>query len=182
MDTSAKDSKIALRNIKALLEEAAPGPEDLVEIFRAVVPHIPRFGPLSEEDMSRLRTISHTDPAFVQASINTVGASSNMESLIGRTSDDLRRETDEASRWTAVEDAVRALLHGIAAANMLRRHRIGLTALQTYNAARQLVRSKEHAHLLPHVAEMKRLNRFGKKRPVKAAVPAEAVPAVPPEE
>jgi hypothetical protein len=68
----------------------------------------------------------------------------------------------------------------VAAANLLRRHRIGLTALQTYQAARQLVRSDEHAHLLPLVAEMKRLNRFGKKRPVKAAAPQPAATPAPP--
>ena len=73
------------------------------------------------------------------------------------------QQTVDADRWTAVEDELRAMLNGVAAANLVRRHRIGLTALQTYNICRQLVRQKEHAALLPPVQGMKRLNKFGKK-------------------
>jgi hypothetical protein len=78
-----------------------------------------------------------------------------MASMIGRTAEELRQETEEEARWTAVEDELRTTLSGVAAANLVRRHRIGLRALQTYNTAQQLVRSKEHAYLLPFVAEMK---------------------------
>jgi len=59
---------------------------------------------------------------------------------------------------------VTALLKGIVAANLIRRHRIGLVTLQTYNICRQLVRKKDHSNLLPHVEMMKRLNKFGRKR------------------
>jgi hypothetical protein len=171
MTTLPNDPHKTISSIKALLEESAPGPADLVSVFRTARPHIPNFGPIPLEERLQLRTIAFTDPAFIQASINTVGASPNIESLIGRSATDLRRETDEAAQWTALEDEARATLEGIAAANLARRYRIGLAALQTYTTARQLVRSKEHAHLLPYVAEMKRLNRFGKKRAVKATAP-----------
>jgi hypothetical protein len=180
MATTANDPKKTMSSIRALLEETQPGPADMVEFFRATREHIPQFGPLQPIERLELRAASVTDPLFVQASINTVGASRNIESLVGRSTVDLRRETDDAAQWTAVEDELRATLEGVAAANLVRRHRIGLTALQTYNTARQLVRSKEHAHLLPHVAEMKRLNRFGKKRAVKAPVTPTAPATVPP--
>jgi hypothetical protein len=152
----------AMRN---LLAETPPGPEEIVELFRVIREHIPDYGPMSESDMVQLRGAAYLDSLFVQASINTVGASPNVEHMIGRSSEELRQETQEEARWTAVEDELRVTLKGVAAANLVRRHRIGLAALQTYNVARQLVRSKEHAHLIPHVAEMKRLNRFGKKHP-----------------
>ncbi|MEA2490534.1 MAG: hypothetical protein QOH21_2326 [Acidobacteriota bacterium] len=164
-------------SIKALLAEAPAGPGELVEVFRLTGQHVPEFGSLDLGAKLALGPASATDPLFIQASINTVGASKNMESLLGRTAEELRLETEEAARWTAVEDELRTTLSGVAAANLVRRHRIGLTALQTYNTARQLVRSKEHAHLIPFVAEMKRLNRFGKKRPVKAALPPKPVTA-----
>jgi hypothetical protein len=167
-------------SIKALLDEAPPGPEAVVEILRLTREHIPAFGPLAASDNLALRAASTANSEFVQATINTVGASKNVESTIGRTAEELRLETEDAARWTAVEDELQATLSGVAAANLVRRHRIGLTALQTYSAARLLVRSKEHAHLLPYVAEMKRLNRFGKKRPVKAAVHPAPVTAPPP--
>jgi hypothetical protein len=178
MATTARDQQIAFtQNIKALLDESPPGPEELVELFRTCRGFIKGFGPLTAAERLRLRTISRTDAAFVQAAINTTGSSPNVESMIGRSTADLRAEVDEAARWTAVEDEARVTLEGIAAANLVRRHRIGLTALQTYNATRQLVRSKEHANLLPNVAEMKRLNRFGRKRPVKAVAAPQPVVA-----
>jgi len=52
------------------------------------------------------------------------------------------------------------MLRGVAAANLSRRHRVGLITLQTYSISRQLVRKKAHADLLPHVDGMRRLNKF----------------------
>jgi hypothetical protein len=175
-DTTNESSIV--RRIRALLEESPPGPEDIVGVFRVVREHIPSFGPLAESDMVQLRGAAFVSPLFAQASINTVGASANVAQMIGRPAADLRRETEDAARWTAVEDEVKVTLKGVVAANLVRRHRIGLTALQTYHITRQLVRSKEHANLLPYVAEMKRLNRFGKKH---AGRTEAAIPAGPPE-
>jgi hypothetical protein len=131
----------------------AVGPETIVEQLRALRDHV------------RCR--------LVQASINAVTESAGVAGVLGRSAADLRQETVDADRWTAVEDELRAMLNGVAAANLVRRHRIGLTALQTYNICRQLVRQKEHAALLPHVQGMKRLNKFGKKR---AKTPIETEP------
>jgi hypothetical protein len=83
----------------------------------------------------------------------------------------LRQELDVAGRWTQAADELRAMLQGVEGANLDRRYRLGLTALQVYSISRQLVRKKENSSLLPHVAEMKRLNKFGRKRK-KAATPA----------
>lgn len=84
-------------------------------------------------------------------------------------------------RWNAVENELRTMLKGVAAANLARRHRLGLGALQTYSIARQLVRKKEHADLLPLVEEMRRLNPFGRKRVSQdVAKPTEPAPVLPP--
>ena len=58
--------------------------------------------------------------------------------------------------------------------------RVGLAVLQVYSIARQLVRKKEHADLLPHVENMRRTNPFGRRRaPQPEAKPA-ADPVTPP--
>src|SRR5262249_43311911 len=57
-------------------------------------------------------------------------------------------ESPEAARWIAVEDELRAMLHGVATANLNRHSRLGMTALQAYGISRHLVRQPEHAHLL----------------------------------
>ena len=64
----------------------------------------------------------------------------------------------------------------------LRRQRTGLAALQTYQICRQLARDERHAaRLAPHLDEMKKLNRFGRRRGPKAppddAVLARQAPA-----
>ena len=87
-----------------------------------------------------------------------------METALGTTSETLRQEKDTVARWTAAEDELRAMLKGVAAMNLIRRHRLGLKALQVYSISQQLVRESEHSYLLPHVSEMKRLNRFGRRR------------------
>lgn len=87
-----------------------------------------------------------------------------MQNAVGHTHVELREESDAAGRWTAVEDELRAMLKGVVAANLIRRHRVGLAALQAYSISRQLIRQKEHGDLLPHVQGMKRLSKFGRRR------------------
>ena len=159
---------------------AAPGdpavtPETLVAQLRAMRGMIPDYTQLPQKDRKSLQVIAAgTNPDFVQASINGVGASDNVQQAIGQTPEELRQDTSDAQSWTAVEDEARALLTGIVAANLVRRHRIGQTALTVYAIATRLSRQKQHADLLPHVATMKRLNRFGVKK--RAAKPAGPVP------
>jgi hypothetical protein len=138
-------------------------PETIIEQLRELRTHIPEYTQLATADAQSLRRAAQVDPEFVQASIHAVTESDGVGNILGRTPADLRQETFDAARWTSVEDELRAMLNGVAAANLVRRHRIGLTALQIYNICRQLVRQKEHSALLPHVQAMKRLNKFGKK-------------------
>lgn len=148
----------------------------IVQQLRDIRAHIPEYVQLSAADAQALRRAANVDPEFVQASINAVTESDRVAGVLGRSASDLRQETVDADRWRAVEDEIRAMLNGVAAANLVRRHRIGLTALQTYNICLQLVRQKEHAALLPHVQGMKRLNKFGKKV---AKTPGEGEPKPP---
>jgi hypothetical protein len=151
-------------------------PEAIVEQLRTLRSQIPEYVQLPTADAQSLRRAANVDANFVQASINAVTESARVAAVLGRSAADLRQETVDADRWTTVEDELRAMLNGVAAANLVRRHRIGLTALQTYNICRQLVRQKEHSALLPHVQGMKRLNKFGKKH---AKTPAEPNPPQP---
>jgi hypothetical protein len=139
-------------------------PEAMVEQLRALRQQVPSYSQLTAAETKSLRMAAGADPAFVHASINAIGASTGVEAAIGLTSEALRVEADEAVRWTAVEDELRATLKGVAAANLTRRHRLGTIALQAYGISRMLVRRPENADLLPHLAEMKRLNRFGRGR------------------
>ena len=156
---SSNSSKAAAADAPATLT-----PEEVVEQLRALRQQIPEYRQLPMADAQALRRAAHVNPAFAHAAINTIGASETIQGAVGRAPAELRQDEDEEARWTAVEDELRAMLKGVAAANLVRRHRLGLAALQTYNIGRQLVRHTDHAHLLPHIDGMKRMRKFGRRR------------------
>src|SRR3954447_26909706 len=150
---------------------AAATPDSIIEQLRAMRQQIPDYAQMPIPDAKAIRRVAHMNPDFIDAAINAVGASQVVQTAVGRTPVDLRAEDEQASRWTAVEDELRAMLKGVVTANLIRRHRVGLAALQTYSISRQLIRQKEHADLLPHVQGMKRLSKFGRKRKVTPPAP-----------
>ncbi len=56
---------------------------------------------------------------------------------------DVRRLSDEANRWLVAEGELRAMLNGVAGANLVRRQRIALIAGQAFNIGTQGTRSGE---------------------------------------
>jgi hypothetical protein len=159
----------------------APGvvpftPEEIVTQLRILRMHIPDFGPLSVRDAAGIRTAAHVHDDLVRAATNTAGASTFVAGPIGKDAGTLRVERENVSRWSAVEDELQTMYKGVAAANLTHRYRLGLSVLQVYAITRQLVRQKAHADLLPHFEEMRRVNKFKRKR---AAQPAEPPPVVP---
>lgn len=111
------------------------------------------------------RRLGHVHPDFVNAAINAVGVSDAVQTALGRSDEDLRQELDTIARLTACMDVARSVEKTIAAAITVLRQRLGLQTLQTYQISRQLVRDERHAvRLNAHVAEMRRLNRFGRRR------------------
>jgi hypothetical protein len=139
-------------------------PELLVEQLRALRQQIPEYTQLTLAEAQTLKGPATADPGFVNAAISTIGASAVVLSAVGITPEAMQQAATEVQQWTVVEDELRAMLKGVAAANLTRRHRIGRAALQAYGVTRMLVRNPDNADLLPHFAEMKRLNRFGRGR------------------
>ena len=164
----------------AVEEPPAVEPEALIEQLRSMRQHIPDYTQLRIPEARSIRTAAFVDPRFVQAAISAIGACHSLRAALDRTPTDLNREVAEAARWADLEEELKAMLQGVVAANLLRRHRVGMATLQTYSISRQLVRQEGHDDLLPHVAAMKQLNRFGRRRKSPGAgstVPAPA-PAV----
>jgi hypothetical protein len=140
-------------------------PEQAVQQLRALREQIPLPAALPSMPASRRRRLAHVNSQFVVAAINATGASPVVQSALGRSDEELRQEQDASDRWTAVIDEVRALLQSLIDANTLRRQRVGLAALQTYQICQQLARDDAHAtRLAAHIGEMKKLNKFGRPR------------------
>jgi hypothetical protein len=152
-------------------------PEQIVEQLRMLRQHIPDFGPLSPQDALSLRRAANVHTELVKTATNSVGASQYLEGAIGKDAEALRVENNDVTRWSAVEDELQTMHKGVVAANLARRYRLGITALQTYAIARQLVRRDEHVALLPHVEAMRRASKFGRRRRVQTPEPVAAPPA-----
>ncbi|MGZ5441215.1 MAG: hypothetical protein ACXW5U_08080 [Thermoanaerobaculia bacterium] len=149
-------------------------PEQVVEQLRVLRDQIPEFVQLpNDRQMRTIRRRASVSVEFAREAINAVGASGTVQHIVGNTPAELHQAGDEIARWTAVETELRAMLRGVSAANTVRRHRLGLAALQVYNVSRELVRQEDHANLLPHVETMRRIPKYSRRRKPSAAQPAD---------
>lgn len=164
-------SSVSQNAAEAATDKPMLTPEQLVEQLRVLRQQIPEFVQLSNaREIKRFRRLARVDAEFTQEGIGVVGASPVVQTAIGNTPEELHQAEDEIARWAVAESELRSLFHGVAAANLVRRQRIGLAMMQAYNVGRQLVRQEEHAYLLPHVQRMSQVRKFSRRRR-KAAEP-----------
>ena len=163
----------------AMSENGTPmlTPEEVIEQVRVMRDRIPEFNPLPKEQKTgRMMRLARIDPAVLHASIGAVGTSPVIQSVIGNTPEELVQAHAEMTRWSVAENELRALLEGVAAANLVRRHELGQAAQKTYHVGRQLAELREHANLVPHVEEIRRLRKLGRRRSRAAAEPEPPAP------
>jgi hypothetical protein len=151
----------------AEIPQPAPtlSPEAVVEQLRAIRAQIGVVTPLTVEQRKILQDRGgRTSNPVLQASINVLGAMDGISQVIGQPVGDVRQMHDEANRWTAVEDELRAMLSGVAGANLVRRQRVALIAAQAVGIGAQLTRDPANAQLLPHVHEVRRLKKAARRK------------------
>jgi|ERR1044071_2467083 hypothetical protein len=149
--------------------------EECFQILRALRERLPE--PPAIEPALTSGRLAHVDVNFVHATVNAAGASEGVQKALNRTPENMRGEIDERTRWNAAMGELRAIYKVIGSTNTVRSRRIGLTAMQTFKICQQLARDPANAALESHIEEMKRLNKFGRKRarraqPVPAPAPA----------
>jgi hypothetical protein len=144
-------------------------PEGIIQQLRAVSAQIPEVSPLNaqQRDVLRRRAQTSKNGEIVETSISMIGAADLVSQAVGQSADDVHAMCDESGRWAAVEDELRAMLNGIVGANLIRRQKIAVIAERAYGVGSQLARDPEHAVLVPHVEEIKRLRKLS--RPKKRA-------------
>jgi hypothetical protein len=152
--------------VPADIPQPAPAlaPDVVVGQLRVIRTQIGEVAPLTAKQRKTLRNVSRTSNPILQASINVIGALDNVSLAVGQPAADVRNLYDESNRWTAVEDELRAMLNGVAGANLIRRQRIALIAAQAYSIGTQLARDPANAVLVPHVEEIKRLKSFSRRK------------------
>jgi hypothetical protein len=140
-------------------------PEVVVDQLRAIRNQIADVTPLTAEQRKALRNISgRVNNEILQESINVIGAADLVEQSVGQPPADVRALNEASNRWTAVESELRTMLNAIAGANLIRRQRLALIAGRAFDVGSALAKDPDHAILVPHVAEIKRLKRLARGR------------------
>ena len=157
-------------------------PEAVAEQLRAMIPAIPGYVQLPKATARSRQSAARVDPQFIESAFAAIEASDPVRNGVGATSEELRTEADEASRWTAVRELLREMLKGVDTAILTRKHRVGSAALQAYGIAKAVSRRPDQSHLLVHIDSMKRWVRVGRKAKKDVATPApQPVPAPTPQ-
>jgi hypothetical protein len=151
-------------------------PEQVVAQLRALQAQIGEITPLTAEQRRILRQQSRMSEQVVQASLNVLGAADVITQAVGQPVDEVQSMIEEANRWSAVEGELRATLNGVAGTNLIRRQRIALVAVRAFLIGKQLARGPEHASLIPHLEEVKRLRSITRRKKRVATTPVPPAP------
>jgi hypothetical protein len=141
-------------------QTASPTPEQIVEQLRALVAQIPSLPMLTDAERKLVRSRGRLPDAEVLASVNVVGSSDRVSQAVGLPAPDVQQLVVDNVRWTSVESELKGALKAVADANLLRRQRTTIIAIQAYG-------------IVPHVQEMKRLKAL-RRRKATAGTPAPA--------
>jgi hypothetical protein len=158
--------------------------EAVITQLRSMQSQIEGVSPLTQDQRRQLRMRVRQQPkSVVDASINVIGVLENLSQAIGQPLDEVRQLQDDTLRWEAVADEARAFLKGLEGANLVRRQRLALIAVQVYTIGSQLARDPAKAVLVPHLEEVKRLKVASRRKkaapgdPLKSKPKPKAAPA-----
>lgn len=138
-------------------------PEQVVEQARAIRSQIPEATALTAKQRKALRREAVAGEPIVQASINMIGVSGIVSAALGQPIEGARVMQDEAIRWKAAEEEVRALLSGIIGANLIRRQKLATLGARAYAIGSQMARVPENEVLVSHVEEIRRLKKLARR-------------------
>jgi hypothetical protein len=149
-------------DILAPVQTAPPAlaePEVLVAGLRYLQQRIPEFTQLSVQEKRSHARAANLDPEFIENGLHAADAFRDTKLLVGRNSEELREEDAEIRRWDAVILEMRALIDGIEAANLKRKHRLGSAILRIYGILSTYFRHDrpgKDAYMRPYYENMKR--------------------------
>ena len=152
-------------------------PVAAVEQLRAMRAQLGEVTPLTPEKRRALSNPNRVPGHNVHASISVMDALETVAQAIGRPAEEVRQMVEEVDRWATVEDELRAMLSGVAGANLVRRQRIEFIAAQAAVIGSRLALDPANAVLVPHVQEVKRLKRISRRKKAAAAPQTPQPPA-----
>lgn len=150
-------------------------PEELLGIVQQLQVRLPVVEAVEGPADAR-RRLAHVNAQFAEAAFNAIPDAEGSNTLLGVSDDELRQLNGDAVKWNSAIEALNVLVARAANANLHRRQKVGLAALQMYQIVRTLSRTPQYAvKLTPHVAAMRKVKPFGRGR----KAPKESTPQTP---
>lgn len=148
-------------DLLALVQTTAPSlaePAMLVKGLRYLQQRIPEFTHLSVQEKRSHARAASLDPEFVGAGLHAACVWRDTEIFVKRSGDELRQDHEEIRQWDEVIVELRALIDGIEAANVKRKHSLGSSILMIYRILGACLRRSrpEDAYMRPYYENMKR--------------------------
>jgi hypothetical protein len=168
-------------DVLAVVDTTPPppvGPEMLVQGLRYLQERIPEFTQLSVKEKRSHARAANLDPEFLEGGLQTAAAWRWTKHFVKRSGEELRQEDNVSRRWDEAISAWRAILDGLEAANLKRKHRLGKAILLIYAILGRYMRGNhpEEAYMRPYYENMKRAylrtQKFSKRTKTKKEDPA----------
>ena len=131
-------------------------PEKLVQGLRYLQERIPEFTQLTVQEKRSHARAANLDPEFIESGIHAAVVWPLTKSVVDRSGEELREDREEIRRWDEAIRETRALLEGMEAANVKRKHRLGTAILTLYATLGRRLRRPEEARMRPYYENMKR--------------------------
>lgn len=138
-------------------------PDQAITELQAFQARIPDITELTLQEREYLRKSARMSEAGIQASFGVLDVSGDVAQIVGQP-DDVRQLHEKVGRWTTFEHELKAMLQRVIDANIVRRQRLRLIAVQAYLIAQQYARTPGNAGLETHVKEVKRLRASARRR------------------
>jgi hypothetical protein len=145
-------------------------PQTLVDGLRFLQQRIPEFTHLTVREKRSHTRAANLDPEFIESGLQAAAVWPQTKAIVERSAEELRQEQEEIRRWDDVIVEFRAITNGIEAANLKRKHRLGMAILRIYQMIGIHLRNpnNEDIKMRPYYENMKRAylrtQRFRKGR------------------
>jgi hypothetical protein len=148
-------------DVLALVDTTPPAlvePEMLVQGLRLLQERIPGFTQLSVKEKRSHARAANLDLEFLESGLHAAAMWRLTKHFVKRSAEDLRQEDEVSRRWDEAIAAWRAILDGLEAANLKRKHRLGRAILLIYRILGIYMRSNrpDEAYMRPYYENMKR--------------------------
>jgi hypothetical protein len=142
----------------------AEGAKALAEKVRALIAEIPRLTSPGPNDARRLSSAASVSEEFLESARAVMQKSSLLESASGTNAMTMRDASAFAMAYEVVLPEAEALMRLMAHTVRVAKAAAGESALDVYSIAQRLAKRKDGAELVPHVKDMQRKLKRGRRK------------------